>query len=77
LGGECKALSDIYKHSLTRDDDFFAIAHAQREALIDLSGIIYAHQQLASIGDCVRDLELIARVCSLEELINRIEFLPL
>jgi hypothetical protein len=69
--------TELQRVLFTREDDFFAIANAQLEASIDFSGIIYAHQQLANIGDCVRDLELIVKTCSMEELVNRIEFLPL
>jgi hypothetical protein len=31
----------------------------------------------ASIGRCVNDLELIAKVCSPADLVGRVEFLPL
>jgi predicted nuclease of predicted toxin-antitoxin system len=43
----------------TRDDDFFAIVNTYLEAGKVFSGIVCSHQELASIGDCVRDLEFI------------------
>jgi hypothetical protein len=61
----------------TRDDDFFAIANANLESKTEFSGIVYAHQQLASIGDCVRDLELISQACEMSDFANHIEYLPL
>lgn len=69
--------TELQRVLFTRDDDFFPIANELLAASIDFYGIVYSHQQLASIGDCVRDLEIIAQACSLEELMNRIEFLPL
>ncbi len=42
-----------------------------------LLGIIYAAQQIASIGVCVWDLELIAKVSDLEDFANHIQYLPL
>lgn len=38
--------------------------------------VIYAQQQLAGIGDCVRELELLANAGTLEDFENRVEFLP-
>lgn len=69
--------TELQRVLFTRDDDFFAIAATHLQAEIPFSGIIYAHQQLASIGDCVWDLELLASAGDLEDFANRIEFLPL
>jgi len=44
---------------------------------VEFGGIIYAHQAGVTTGECVNDLELIARVYEPEDLINRIEYLPL
>jgi len=40
-------------------------------------GLSYAHQLHITIGDCVRDLELIARAADPSDLADRVEFLPL
>lgn len=40
-------------------------------------GIIYAHQLQVPIGTCIHDLELIAKAGEPEDIINRIQFLPL
>lgn len=69
--------TELQRVLFTRDDDFFAIANTLLAASIDFCGIIYSHQQTASIGDCIRDLEVIAQACNLEEFVNHIEFLPL
>jgi hypothetical protein len=42
-----------------------------------IAGIVYAHQLDVSIGQCVIDLELIAKASDSDEWINRIEYLPL
>jgi len=43
----------------------------------DFSGIIYAHQLRITVGQMVKDLELIARATSQDEWRGRIEYLPL
>jgi len=41
------------------------------------SGVVYGHQMRVSIGQCVRDLELIAKASEPSDLENRVEYLPL
>ncbi|MDX2099996.1 MAG: hypothetical protein SFW36_19650 [Leptolyngbyaceae cyanobacterium bins.59] len=40
-------------------------------------GVIYAHQRLVTIGDCIRDLEIIAKAADPEDLANIVQYLPL
>jgi len=68
---------ELQRVLFTRDDDFLVIANRLHSEGSSFAGIIYAPQQLVSIGDCVRDLELIARVCDLEDFIDYVQFLPL
>ncbi len=68
---------ELQRVLFTRDDDFLAIANDYFQAGKDFTGIIYAHQQLASIGDCVRDLGVIAEACEMSDFVNHIEYLPL
>jgi hypothetical protein len=44
---------------------------------IPFAGVIYAHQLHITIGDCIRDLELIAKASDPSDLADRVEFLPL
>jgi hypothetical protein len=44
---------------------------------ISFSGVIYAHPLHISIGTCIHNLELIAKAGELDDLANRVEFLPL
>ena len=42
-----------------------------------MPGVVYAKQVVVSIGDCIRDLEIIAGVSEPAEMENRVEHLPL
>lgn len=61
----------------TQDDDFLVEARRRQMSDLAFSGVIYSHQMRATIGACVRDLELIAKTAELAELGNRVEYLPL
>ena len=61
----------------TRDADFLAHARERQRTGVKFSGVIYAHQLKVSIGQCVADLELIAKVYDPEDMENRVEYLPL
>jgi hypothetical protein len=39
--------------------------------------LVYAHQLSVTIGQAVRDLELIAKAIDPQDMRNRIEFIPL
>ena len=43
---------------------------------IEFAGLVYGHQIEVSIGDCIYGLELIAKLGTPEEFINRVEYLP-
>jgi hypothetical protein len=61
----------------TQDQDFLMIGAERQKHGVPFVGIIFAHQEGPSYGDCVRDLELIARASEFAEYANRIEYLPL
>lgn len=61
----------------TFDDDLLAEAEIRQRKSKPFTGIIYAHPLRISIGHCIQDLELIAKVGEQEDLQNRVEFLPL
>ena len=60
----------------TQDDDFLAVADRWLEGGQEFTGVIYAHQLGITIGQAIRDLELIAKALEPDEMRNRIEFLP-
>jgi len=61
----------------SQDDDLLAIARAQQREEGEFSGVIYGHQLAATIGKYVLDLELVCKVLEPEDMVNRIEYLPL
>ena len=61
----------------TRDDDLLVEATRRQKSAVDFHGVVYAHQMWISIGNCVRDLEIIAKAAEPEDLRNRIMFLPI
>lgn len=60
----------------TRDVDFLGHARKRQATGVKFSGVVYAHQLRVSIGQCVADLELIAKVYDSEDMENRVEYLP-
>ena len=61
----------------SQDDDLLAEAVKRQRAGIPFSGLVYAHQMRASIGECIRDLELISKAAEPDELMNFIQFIPM
>lgn len=69
--------TELGRPLFSQDDDLVAEAHRRQAGGIPFSGVIYAHQIHVSIGDCVRDLELIALTAEATELAGTMIFLPL
>jgi predicted nuclease of predicted toxin-antitoxin system len=61
----------------TRDEDLLREAAERQQGGTTFAGVIYAHQLRVTIGQRIRDLELIARVGEPEEFAHRVEYLPL
>lgn len=61
----------------TQDDDLLSIARQWQGTGTSFCGVIYAHQRAITIGQAVRDLELVASAMEPAEIQDRIEFLPL
>lgn len=61
----------------TQDKGFLREANHRQERGEAFSGIVYAHQLNVTIGECVADLEVIAKSSELHEWIGRVEYLPL
>jgi predicted nuclease of predicted toxin-antitoxin system len=68
--------TELRRTVFTQDDDFLALADEWLHSGRDFSGVIYAHQLGITIGQAIRDLELIAKVLETDDMLNRIEFLP-
>jgi hypothetical protein len=69
--------SELERVLFTRDDDLLVEASKQQREGLAFYGVIYAHQLRVSIGRCIEDLELIAKVGEAKDLLNGVKFLPL
>jgi hypothetical protein len=61
----------------TFDDDLLLEAVKRQAETKPFSGVIYAHPLRISIGECIRELELMAKAGEPKDLQDRVEFLPL
>jgi predicted nuclease of predicted toxin-antitoxin system len=69
--------SALQRVLFTQDDDFLAECAKRQANSIPFFGLIYAHQMRTTIGQCVQDLELVAKVYEPSDMAGRIEHLPL
>jgi hypothetical protein len=60
----------------TMDQDLLAIARQHQQLGNDFSGVAYADQLGISIGQAIRDLELLAKIYEPDDMRNRVEYLP-
>jgi predicted nuclease of predicted toxin-antitoxin system len=61
----------------TQDVDLLAEAARRQAAGEAFAGVVFARQRVVSIGQCVQDLELMAKVYDPVDMMNRVEYLPL
>jgi hypothetical protein len=60
----------------TQDDDFLREATRRVRAGERFTTVIYAHQLLVSVGQCVDDLDLFARAATDDEAVGHVYHLP-
>jgi hypothetical protein len=60
----------------SQDRDFLILSRGWLRSGREFVGLVYAHQLSITVGEAIRDLELIAGVYDPEDMRNRIEFLP-
>lgn len=72
---DCATLLD--RVLFTRDADLLAEAVMRQRSGGTFVGVVYAHQLHVTIGQCVEDLEVIAKVTEPADWVNRVEYLPL
>ena len=61
----------------SQDDDLLREADKRQSSGETFTGVVYAHQLKITIGQSIRDLELIAQVGEPGDFFNRVEYLPL
>ena len=69
--------TELGRVMFSQDEDLPIEAHHRQAKGINFAGVIYAHQMSVSIGNCVRDLEIIAKVSEPEDFANWVQYLPL
>ena len=69
--------TELQRVLFSQDEDLLEEANRRQTQQIPFAGVVYAHQLYVTLGTCIRDLELIAKVANPEVLLNRVEHLPL
>ena len=69
--------TELQRVLFSQDDDLLVEAQRRQKEGITFAGVIYAHQLGITIGQCVRDLELLVKASEAKDLVNRVEYLPL
>lgn len=67
----------LHRVLVTKDHDFLAIAHSRLQQGNSFAGIVYISRDSMSIGDCVEQLEIVAKVYEYEETGSRVLYLPI
>ena len=68
---------ELNRVAFSRDQDFLREATKRLKAGEQFIGVIYAHKSEVSIGQCVRDLELLAHAGNPQDFESRVYYLPL
>jgi hypothetical protein len=63
--------------AFTQDRDFLVEAARRQQAQLPFAGIVYAHQQVVGIGQCIHELELLAGVYDPPDMADTVVHLPL
>ena len=69
--------TEIQRILVTMDDDLLSIAAEWIRAGRPFPGVVYAHQLEITIGQAIRDLELLVSVYEPRDMENRVERLPI
>jgi hypothetical protein len=69
--------TELQRIIFSQDQDFLAEANRRQAEGISFPGVIFARQMRVTIGDCIQDLEIIAKASEPEDLANCVQYLPL
>ena len=69
--------TELNRVLFTQDKGFLREANRRQQKGEGFSGIVYAHQLNVTIGECVTDLEIIAKASEPHEWTGRVEHLAL
>ncbi len=62
---------------VSQDDDLLREAARRQANGEHFAGVVYSHQLRITVGQAIRDLELLATVCEPADFGNHVEYLPL
>lgn len=68
---------ELQRVMFSQDQDFLTEAKRRQTEGIPFSGVIFARQSRVSLGECIHDLELIAKATDLSDFANWVQYLPL
>ncbi|MCX7013271.1 MAG: DUF5615 family PIN-like protein [Candidatus Sumerlaeota bacterium] len=69
--------TEIGRVLFTHDEDFLTETSNRWQSRVHFAGVIYARPLEIAIGECVRDLELLAKAGEPADFADRVVFLPL
>ncbi len=69
--------SQLERVLFSMDDDLLMEATRRQRQGAPFQGVIYGHQLRVSIGQCIADLEVLAKAGDPDDFINNVVFLPL
>ncbi len=69
--------TELQRTLFTFDDDLLREAQRRQSEGLPFAGVIYTRFLKVSIGECISDLELLAKSGEPEDMLNSVEFLPL
>lgn len=69
-------VTELKRVLFTQDIRFRVLAETWQKEGINFSGLIFGHQLGGTIGQFVKDLELIAKASEPDEWINAVEYIP-
>jgi hypothetical protein len=69
--------TELARVVFSRDSDLLALARRRQQEGIEFFGVVFAHPLRVPIGQCIVELELLAVVSDPDDMINRVEYLPL
>lgn len=69
--------TELCRVLFSMDDDLLTEATLRQTGGLPFAGVVYAHQLRITVGQAIRDLQLMSEVYNADDIANRVEFLPL
>jgi predicted nuclease of predicted toxin-antitoxin system len=69
--------TELQRIVFSQDQDFLVEANRRQTEGIPFAGVIYARQLGITVGECIRDLEILAQAGHPEDFLNQVIYLPL